>query len=137
MRRFEGVSGEVEEKALAALKVLEGGLFDASATEALLGKYRRRLLAIKRGPSATSKKFDGERRSSAMDAFIGSGLNWLGEDLAGSIVLEKTANEIIEKLDNDTRFSRHEELKEGFDDYLPEWAADPHELVGLFTDMDM
>lgn len=72
-----------------------------------------------------------------MDAFIGSGLNWLGEDLAGSIVLEKPANEIIEKLDNDTRFSRHEELKEEFDDYLPEWAADPHELVRLFTDMDM
>jgi putative transposase len=37
-RRFEGISEEVEEKALAALKVPEGGLFDAAATEALLAE---------------------------------------------------------------------------------------------------
>jgi transposase-like protein len=42
-RRFEEVSGEIEEKAPAALEVLEGGLFDATAVLALPGKYRRRL----------------------------------------------------------------------------------------------
>ncbi len=42
-RRFEDVSGEIEENAPAALEVLEGGLFDATAVLALPGKYRRRL----------------------------------------------------------------------------------------------
>ncbi len=42
-RRFEDVSGEIEEKAPAALEVLEDGLFDATAVLALPGKYRRRL----------------------------------------------------------------------------------------------
>jgi len=42
-RRFEEVSGEIEKKAPDALKVLEGGLFDATAVLALPGKYRRRL----------------------------------------------------------------------------------------------
>jgi transposase-like protein len=42
-RRFEEVSGEIEEKAPAALEVLTGGLFDATAVLALPGKYRRRL----------------------------------------------------------------------------------------------
>ncbi|WP_198598615.1 IS256 family transposase [Salinibacter altiplanensis] len=42
-RRFEEVSGEIEKKAPEALKVLEGGLFDATAVLALPGKYRRRL----------------------------------------------------------------------------------------------
>ena len=42
-RRFEEVSGEIEEKAPAALEVLTSGLFDATAVLALPGKYRRRL----------------------------------------------------------------------------------------------
>jgi transposase-like protein len=42
-RRFEDISGEIEEKAPAALEVLEDGLFDATAVLALPGKYRRRL----------------------------------------------------------------------------------------------
>jgi transposase-like protein len=42
-RRFEEVSGEIEEKAPGAIEVLEGGLFDATAVLALPGKYRRRL----------------------------------------------------------------------------------------------
>ena len=42
-RRFEEVAGEIEEKAPAALEVLTGGLFDATAVLALPGKYRRRL----------------------------------------------------------------------------------------------
>jgi transposase-like protein len=42
-RRFEDVSGEIEENAPAALEVLEDGLFDATAVLALPGKYRRRL----------------------------------------------------------------------------------------------
>ena len=42
-RRFEDISGEIEEKAPAALEVLTGGLFDATAVLALPGKYRRRL----------------------------------------------------------------------------------------------
>jgi len=42
-RRFEDVSGEIEENAPAALEVLEGGLFDATAVLALPGKYQRRL----------------------------------------------------------------------------------------------
>jgi len=42
-RRFKEVSGEIEENAPAALEVLEGGLFDATAVLALPGKYRRRL----------------------------------------------------------------------------------------------
>ncbi|MCS4103362.1 IS256 family transposase [Salinibacter ruber] len=42
-RRFEEVSGEIEENAPAALEVLEGGLVDATAVLALPGKYRRRL----------------------------------------------------------------------------------------------
>jgi transposase-like protein len=42
-RRFEAVSEEIEEKAPAALEVLENGLFDATAVLALPGKYRRRL----------------------------------------------------------------------------------------------
>jgi putative transposase len=37
-RRFEEVSGEIEENASAALEVLEDGLFDAAATEALLAE---------------------------------------------------------------------------------------------------
>jgi Transposase and inactivated derivatives len=42
-RQFEEVSGEIEEKAPAALEVLTSGLFDATAAEALPDKYRRRL----------------------------------------------------------------------------------------------
>ncbi len=64
-RRFEDVSGEIEEKAPAALEVLTGGLFDATAAEALPGKYRRRLRTTKRGPSALSRRSAGGRRSSA------------------------------------------------------------------------
>ena len=42
-RRFEDISGEIEEKAPTALEVLEDGLVDATAVLALPGKYRRRL----------------------------------------------------------------------------------------------
>ncbi|MCS4034550.1 transposase-like protein [Salinibacter ruber] len=42
-RRFEDISEEIEEKAPAALGVLEDGLFDATAVLSLPGKYRRRL----------------------------------------------------------------------------------------------
>jgi transposase-like protein len=42
-QRFEAVSEEIEENAPAALEVLTGGLFDATAVLALPGKYRRRL----------------------------------------------------------------------------------------------
>ncbi|MCS4162595.1 hypothetical protein GGP94_003040 [Salinibacter ruber] len=61
-RRFEDVSGEIEEKAPAALEVLTGGLFDATAVLSLPGKYRRRLRTTKRGASGSSKRSGGERR---------------------------------------------------------------------------
>ncbi len=64
-RRFQEVSGEIEENAPAALEVLEGGLFDATAVLALPGKYQRRLRTTKRGPSGSSKRSAGGRRSSA------------------------------------------------------------------------
>ena len=41
--RFEAVAPEIEEKAPGARKVLEDGLFDATAVLALPGKYQRRL----------------------------------------------------------------------------------------------
>ncbi len=61
-RRFQEVSGEIEEKAPAALGVLEDGLFDATAVLSLPGKYRRRLRTTKRGPSALSRRSADERR---------------------------------------------------------------------------
>nr|WP_259204557.1 transposase [Salinibacter ruber] len=61
-RRFEEVSGEIEENAPAALEVLEGGLFDATAVLALPGKYQRRLRTTKRGLSGSSKRSAGGRR---------------------------------------------------------------------------
>ena len=41
--RLEEVPGELEEEAESALEVLEEGIFDATAAEALPGKYRERL----------------------------------------------------------------------------------------------
>ncbi|WP_423816161.1 transposase [Salinibacter ruber] len=64
-RRFEEVSGEIEENAPAALEALTSGLFDATAAEALPGKYRRRLRTTKRDASVSSKKSAGERNRSA------------------------------------------------------------------------
>jgi hypothetical protein len=61
-RRFEDISGEIEENAPAALEVLEGGLFDATAVLALPGKYQRRLRTTKRGPSGSLKRSAGGRR---------------------------------------------------------------------------
>ena len=40
--RLEEVSGELEEEAGSALEVLEEGIFDATAAEALPEKYRER-----------------------------------------------------------------------------------------------
>jgi hypothetical protein len=59
---FKDISREIEENVPAALEVLEGGLFDATAVLALPGKYWRRLRTTKRGPSGSSKRSAGGRR---------------------------------------------------------------------------
>jgi len=66
-RRFEEFSGEIEEKAPAALEVLTGGLFDATAVLVLPGKYRRRLRSTKgildsQWSSGSSKRSAGGKR---------------------------------------------------------------------------
>lgn len=80
----------------------------------------------------------------AMDTRGSYGLkNWLGENIATSLTIDRSANEMIERFDEDMRFSRFEELKERFEEYnsgFPEMPdtlkdSDPRELFDLIEEM--
>ena len=71
-------------------------------------------------------------------------LDWLGENIATSVTVNQTANVVIERFDNDTRFSRCEELKQMFEDYtssgLPEMPdiiknTSPYRMLDLIQEM--